>query len=94
MKDASRIQAIIEVLDEVLKDFTPSDVILDNYFKQRRYIGSKDRRFIADNVWKIIRNRIKYSQMLENNYNSRLLTAINFIDLDLEILFKKKHIFS
>ena len=87
MKDASRIQAIIEVLDEVLKDFTPSDVILDNYFKQRRYIGSKDRRFIADNVWKIIRNRIKYSQMLENNYNSRLLTAINFIDLDLEILF-------
>ena len=87
MKEASRIQAIIEVLEEVLKDLTPSDVILDNYFKQRRYIGSKDRRFIADNVWKIIRNRMKYTQMLDNHPTPRLLTAINFWDMDLELLF-------
>jgi 16S rRNA (cytosine967-C5)-methyltransferase len=80
MKPASRVQAIIEILTEVLKDKTPSDVILDNYFKQRRYIGSKDRRFISDNVWKIIRNRTKYTQMLENNATPRLLVAINFIE--------------
>ncbi len=87
MKEASRIQAIIEVLEEVLKDLTPADVILDNYFKQRRYIGSKDRRFIADNVWKIIRNRMKYTQMLDNRPTPRLLTAINFLDMDLELLY-------
>lgn len=87
MKEASRIQAIIEVLEEVLKDLTPADVILDNYFKQRRYIGSKDRRFIADNVWKIIRNRMKYTQMLDNHPTPRLLTAINFGNMDLELLF-------
>lgn len=87
MKDASRVQAIIEILDEVLKNQLPCDIILDKYFKQRRYIGSKDRRFISDNVWKIIRNRVKYTEMLGENVTSRLLCAINFIELDLEILF-------
>ena len=87
MKDASRVQAIIEVLDMILEDNFPSDIILDKYFKQRRYIGSKDRRFISDNVWKIIRNRVKYSEMLGKNVTSRLLCAVNFIELDLELLF-------
>ena len=87
MKEASRVQAIIEVIDEVIKDKVPSDIILDKYFKERRYIGSKDRRFISDNSWKIIRNRIKYSEMLENNISARLLVACSFIENDLELLF-------
>ena len=87
MKQASRVQAIIEVLTEVLNDKTPADVILDNYFKQRRYIGSKDRHFISDNTWKIIRNRLKFTQMLKNKISPRLITAVNFIDEDLELLF-------
>jgi 16S rRNA (cytosine967-C5)-methyltransferase len=87
MKDASRIQAIIEILDEVLTDTLPSDVILDNYFKKRRYIGSKDRRFISDEVWKIIRNRVKYTQMLKGKISSRLMVALNLGNQDLDILF-------
>lgn len=87
MKDASRIQAIIEILEEVLEDNIPSDVILDNYFKKRRYIGSKDRRFISNEVWNIIRNRVKYTQMLDGKADSRLFVAINFSNLDLDILF-------
>ena len=31
MKDASRAQAIIEILDEVIKDKIPADVIIDKY---------------------------------------------------------------
>ena len=87
MKEASIIQAIIEVIDEVIKDKLPADIILDKYFKERRYIGSKDRRFISDNSWKIIRNRLKYSEMLENNISARLLVACAFIENDLELLF-------
>ena len=87
MKEASRIQAIIEVIDEVIKDKLPADIILDKYFKERRYIGSKDRRFISDNSWKIIRNRLRYSEMLENNISARLLVACAFIENDLELLF-------
>ena len=87
MKEASRIQAIIEVLDEVIKDTIPADVIIDKYFKERRYIGAKDRRFIADNVWNIIRNRMKYTDLLNGNATARLLCACHFDDMDLELLF-------
>ncbi|MCM1324680.1 MAG: RsmB/NOP family class I SAM-dependent RNA methyltransferase [Acetobacter sp.] len=87
MKDASRVQAIIEVLGEVLKDSLPADVILDKYFKERRYIGSKDRRQIADNVWKIIRNRMSYTEALGANVTPRLLTAMGFINNDIDLLF-------
>ena len=87
MKEASRIQAIIEVITEVIKDKVPADIILDKYFKERRYIGSKDRRFISDNSWKIIRNRLRYSEMIGNNISARLLVACAFIDNDLELLF-------
>lgn len=87
MKDASRIQAVIEVLAEVLEDKTPADLILDKYFKLRRYIGAKDRRFIADSVWQIIRNRLRYTQKLQGLASPRLLVALDFFDNDLDLLF-------
>lgn len=87
MKQASRIEAIIEVLAEVLEDKTPADLILDKYFKERRYIGAKDRRFIADSVWKIIRNRLKYTEKLKGVITPRLLVALDFFDNDLDLLF-------
>ena len=83
MKDASRAQAIIEILDEVIKDKIPADVIIDKYFRERRYIGAKDKRFIADNVWSIIRNRMKYTDLLDGNATARLLCAYHF---DIEII--------
>lgn len=87
MKEASRIQAIIEILDIVLKDTLPADIILDKYLKERRYIGSKDRRYISDNVWKIIRHRLSYTERLNNLATPRLLTALHFFDQDLDLLF-------
>ncbi len=87
MKEASRIQAVIEIITEVIADKLPADVIADKYFKDRRYIGSKDRRFVADLVWKIIRNRMKLSEMLKNKPTPRLLTALSLNDADLALLF-------
>ena len=87
MKDASRVQAIIEIIDEVFKDLRPADLIIDSYFKQRRYIGSKDRRFIADEVWKIIRNRTKLIAKLKKDKSARLVVGLHFFDRDLDILY-------
>lgn len=87
MKEASRIQAVIEVLEDVLKDRLPADVILDKYLKNRRYIGAKDRRFIADTVWGIIRKRMKFSEATGGKVTARLLTALYFYDKDLALLF-------
>nr|NUR37041.1 RsmB/NOP family class I SAM-dependent RNA methyltransferase [Sphingomonas sp.] len=59
MTPAARLQAAIEVLDEVIastrEDGPPADSIVTRYFKQRRYAGSKDRRAVRELVFLAIR---------------------------------------
>ena len=59
MTPAARLQAAIEVLDEVIasarEDGPPADAIVTRYFKQRRYAGSKDRRAVRELVFQAIR---------------------------------------
>lgn len=59
MQNGARYQAVWEILSEVFKDRLPADKIINDYLRGRKYIGSKDRRFIVDLVWRIIRNRMK-----------------------------------
>ncbi len=59
MTPAARLQAAIEVLDEVIAsardDGPPADTIVTRYFKHRRYAGSKDRRAVRELVFQSIR---------------------------------------
>ena len=59
MTPAARLQAAIEILDEVIAsacdDGPPADTIVTRYFKQRRYAGSKDRRAVRELVFRAIR---------------------------------------
>src|SRR5512142_2422649 len=59
MTPAARLQAAIEVLDEVIasarEDGPPADAIVTRYFKTRRYAGSKDRRAVRELVFRSIR---------------------------------------
>src|SRR5205085_9217904 len=59
MTPAARLQAAIEILDEVIAsaraDGPPADSIVTHYFKQRRYAGSKDRRAVRELVFRAIR---------------------------------------
>jgi 16S rRNA (cytosine967-C5)-methyltransferase len=59
MTPAARLQAAIEILDEVIastrEDGPPADAIVTRYFKQRRYAGSKDRRAVRELVFRAIR---------------------------------------
>lgn len=76
MQTGARYQAVLELICEIFKDKQPADGIINDYLRARKYIGSKDRRFITELVWKIIRNRSK----LEFDAGSReprkiLLTA-------------------
>ena len=57
MKTAARFKAAEELIDAVFADREPADGIINAYFRERRYIGGGDRRFIADAVWDIIRHR-------------------------------------
>jgi 16S rRNA (cytosine967-C5)-methyltransferase len=59
MTPAARLQAAMEILDEVIasarEDGPPADSIVTLYFKQRRYAGSKDRRAVRELVFRAIR---------------------------------------
>src|SRR6478672_9495580 len=59
MTPAARLQAAIEILDEVIAsardDGPPADTIVTRYFKVRRYAGSGDRRAVRELVFRAIR---------------------------------------
>lgn len=59
MTPAARVQAAIEVLDLVIEaarsNGAPADRILSDWFRSRRFAGSKDRRAVRDLVYVAIR---------------------------------------
>jgi 16S rRNA (cytosine967-C5)-methyltransferase len=59
MTPAARLQAAVEILDEVIAsardDGPAADAIVSRYFKTRRYAGSKDRRAVRELVFQAIR---------------------------------------
>lgn len=60
MTPAARVQAAIELLDQVIEGAcnkgAPADRLIAAYFKTRRYAGSKDRRAVRDLVYRAIRH--------------------------------------
>jgi 16S rRNA (cytosine967-C5)-methyltransferase len=59
MTPAARVQAAIEILDQVIlsarDEGAPADTLVTRYFKERRYAGAKDRRAVRDLVFRAIR---------------------------------------
>ena len=77
MQNGARYQAVLEILMEVFEDKVPADKIINEYLRSRKYIGSKDRRFVIDLVWYVVRNRMKLSfDAKSNDARSVLLYAV------------------
>lgn len=79
MRPAAHLQATIELLDEIAETHYPADRIMAAYFKQRRYIGSKDKAAISENLYTILRNRLRYEYILNSQnlgVHSRMLAAL------------------
>lgn len=59
MTPAARVQAAIEILDLAIaaarSDGAPADRVVSDWFKTRRFAGSKDRRAVRDLVYMAIR---------------------------------------
>ncbi len=59
MTPAARLQAAIDLLDEIIAaaraDGAAADTLIARYFAQRRYAGSKDRRAVRDLVYRAVR---------------------------------------
>lgn len=59
MTPAARVAAAIELLDEIEISPRPADQVASLYFKGRRFIGSKDRRAVAETVWRVLRRKAR-----------------------------------
>ena len=59
MQKGAQYQAVLELITEIFKDKEPADKLINHYLRERKYIGSADRRFITETVWIILRNRRK-----------------------------------
>jgi len=59
MTPSARLQAAIELLDEIItaarENGAAADTLIARYFKTRRYAGSKDRRAVRELVYRAIR---------------------------------------
>ncbi len=60
MQSGARLSAAIELLDQLHLGWeegkrAPADAVLSSYFKQRRYMGSKDRAFVSELVYLCLR---------------------------------------
>jgi 16S rRNA (cytosine967-C5)-methyltransferase len=57
MNPASLAGHIVELLEILHSDPRPADRLIDFFFRDRRYLGSHDRREIAESVYGILRHR-------------------------------------
>jgi 16S rRNA (cytosine967-C5)-methyltransferase len=55
MRRSSLFGHTAELLDLVLASRQPADILARQFFRDRRYLGARDRRFIADRLYDILR---------------------------------------
>lgn len=86
MQQAARYNAVLELIGEIFKDKSPADGIINNYLRERKYIGSGDRRFITETVWKIIRHRRRL-EFEAGSKEARKILLVFLKDEDLDLIF-------
>lgn len=69
MQLASLIGHTQEVLQLIRNSQRPSDAVIDSFFRSRKYLGSHDRRFIAETAYGILRHLRWCDVMLQRAIN-------------------------
>jgi 16S rRNA (cytosine967-C5)-methyltransferase len=64
MTPSARIQAAIEILEALENVSVPSDRYIRDFFRARRYAGSKDRAAVAERVYDVLRHRSSYRRRM------------------------------
>ncbi len=66
MTPAARIEAAIELLGRIDAEVAPAERVMVRYLRERRYIGSKDRRALGDLTYRVLRARARLDWWLEH----------------------------
>ena len=86
MKNGARYRAVAEIVAKVFEDKLPADNVVNTYLRERKYIGSKDRRFIVEKVWDMIRHRRRLS-FEAGGEDVRKMLLVYLKDENLDLIF-------
>ena len=75
MNPGARLQAVIEILDALKATAVPADRFVREFFRARRYAGSKDRAAVAERVFTIARHRSGFAWRMQGDDSRRLVIA-------------------
>ena len=87
MIPAARIQAVIELLEDITEASFPADRTVSFYFRERRFIGSHDRAAINTRIYRIMRayHRLGWWVMRDGcDVNARTLVIA-------DLMFEREH---
>ncbi len=75
MTPAARIQSAIDILAALEKTDQPADRLIKEYFRARRYAGSKDRAAVAERAFAILRHRFSLAWAMQDDSPRALVLA-------------------
>ena len=79
MTPAARLEAAIALLEAIeAAPARPADAVANDFFRERRFIGSGDRRAVSDRVWRVLRSRRRLSWWVPKA-TPRLLVAASLL---------------
>ena len=61
MTPSARLQAVVEILQGLEETAQPADRFLRDWFRARRYAGSKDRAAISERTYAVLRHRSSFA---------------------------------
>jgi len=87
MTPAARLQSAIEVLEALQDTDKPADRFLRDWFRARRYAGSKDRAAVAERVFAVLRHRASLAwRMHDERPRSLVLASLVAEDCEFELI--------
>jgi 16S rRNA (cytosine967-C5)-methyltransferase len=81
MTPSARLEAAIALLTDIRANpRRPADAVANDFFRNRRYIGSSDRRAVSERAWAVIRTQRRLSWWLGyDDVTSRMLVAASML---------------
>ncbi len=64
MRRSSLFGHTAELLDQILTSHQPADALVREFYRKRHYLGSRDRRFISDLLYGVLRHHDRLAFLL------------------------------
>ena len=94
MLDYDRVLCILELLKSFNNGYKIASNLVQNYFRSNKNLGSKDRKYISNSFWNIIKHRNKINWHLKNlnlkiTLERQVILEMFFLNIDYKNDFPK-----